>query len=378
MAYCSSRWYCRTCHVGDHSEIHQLSGHCWSYKACPWEQGYETQRDPPLDRSAWDDHAQCKGFKLKGKVGPVVCKGKPLQEGRGKAKKPGNGQGDQQEQILADIKAGKSRGYIFETYAGYCQRYHAWVDKQITQFAPQRSWKPAVWWLWGGPGTYKSRAANGVLPTSTFIKQSSCKWWDGYNAEEVVILDDLRKGDFFFHQLLRVLDRYKLMVEVKGGSVPMVAKLIIVTCSMPPEQLWARIGDTENEDVGQLLRRIDRVVQFPLDRPLGQMVNQMRHALCAVRASIEAGPGDDAIEAWDGLAAPGDTAALAPVDETQAPPRKRSRKEPLFENPDVADGPRVTWAVEEGEEQPSVGVESAHMVPHAPYHRIGDRIYTFV
>ena len=81
-----------------------------------------------------------------------------------------------------------------------------------------------------------------MLGGSCFCKPSGAEWFDGYDGREVLILDDLRKSTFTFSYLLDVLDRYEFGVEVKGGYVPMLAKVMIITCNQSHEDSWGTAG----------------------------------------------------------------------------------------------------------------------------------------
>jgi hypothetical protein len=122
----------------------------------------------------------------------------------------------------------------------------------------KRDWKSQVIWLYGPTGTGKSRIANAIADAA-YWKPGSNKWWDGYQSHEDVIIDDYRRDLCTFSELLRLFDRYPYMVEAKGISFQMVAKRIIVTTPKDPQSTWE--GRTE-EDIAQLLRRIDVVVRF--------------------------------------------------------------------------------------------------------------------
>ncbi len=65
-------------------------------------------------------------------------------------------------------------------------------------------------------------------------------------------MDDFRPEDMKFQRLLKLLDRYPYMVEVKGGYRQFLAKTVIITCPKHPEECYAEAG----EDIEQLLRRI--------------------------------------------------------------------------------------------------------------------------
>lgn len=120
-----------------------------------------------------------------------------------------------------------------------------------------RTWKPHVSWYWGPTGTGKTKDAVDELGENHYVAMSTAKWWEGYDAHENVLIDDMR-GDFCkFHELLRILDRYACKVECKGGSRQFLAKRIIVTSCHPPELLFKT-----REDVEQLVRRIDIIKEY--------------------------------------------------------------------------------------------------------------------
>lgn len=54
---------------------------------------------------------------------------------------------------------------------------------------PQRTSPKRCLWLWGAPGTGKTRLATASFPTA--YKKLQNKWWDSYQSHSVVIMDDL-------------------------------------------------------------------------------------------------------------------------------------------------------------------------------------------
>lgn len=120
----------------------------------------------------------------------------------------------------------------------------------------KRQWKPIVKWYYGPTGTGKTYSASLELK-DYYTTLSTGKWWDGYDAHEDVLIDDMRKDFMKFHELLRLLDRYAFQVETKGGTRQILARRIIITsCYHPSEMFETR------EDVKQLIRRIDEIKEF--------------------------------------------------------------------------------------------------------------------
>lgn len=120
----------------------------------------------------------------------------------------------------------------------------------------RRRWKPNVYWFYGPTGCGKTETAWAMFPDA-YESMSTGKWWEGYDAHQDVIIDDMR-GDFCkFHELLRLLDKYPYRIEVKGASRQFLARNIVITTCYHPSKMF----DTR-EDVGQLIRRITEIREF--------------------------------------------------------------------------------------------------------------------
>lgn len=84
-------------------------------------------------------------------------------------------------------------------------------------------------WLWGPTGTGKSYHAREISKEYSVYYKSLNKWWDGYQREEVVIIEEWEKDCHLDHYLKVWADRYAFPAEVKGGRIFIRPKFIIVT-----------------------------------------------------------------------------------------------------------------------------------------------------
>lgn len=115
-----------------------------------------------------------------------------------------------------------------------------------------------VYVYWGTTGTGKSRKAWEEASWDAFPKDPNSKFWDGYHGQENVVVDEFR-GAISISHMLRWLDRYPTIVEVKGSSVVFKAKRIWITSNLPPE-MW--YPDLDQETFSALKRRFTKVIHF--------------------------------------------------------------------------------------------------------------------
>lgn len=137
-------------------------------------------------------------------------------------------------------------------------RYHLGMEKLSARVNTRpRNFKPYVTWLWGKSGCGKTSFVVDSEP-NLYIVGEGYKWWDGYEGQEAVLFDDLREDQINFTWLLRLIDRYPCLVQVKGGTRNLCSKRMYITCPRPPKKEFAFLI---NEDLMQLTRRIDIVTE---------------------------------------------------------------------------------------------------------------------
>ncbi len=122
---------------------------------------------------------------------------------------------------------------------------------------------PKVYWLWGPTGSGKTRYAVEQAGDEYWISNHS-EWFDGYWGQKCVIIDDLRSGTYKFSFLLRLLDRYPMMVQIKGGWEVWHPEVIYITAPERPEKVFINRETGETWDsIDQLIRRIHEFIEFP-------------------------------------------------------------------------------------------------------------------
>ena len=145
-------------------------------------------------------------------------------------------------------------------------KFHKGLTVLRSTLTAPRTEPPFVFWLFGPTGCGKTRCsfesgralADG--DTDIWISSGGLRWFDGYDGQSVAIFDDFRaKHVTSFAFLLRLLDRYPVQCEFKGGFVNWVPKYIFITCPNDPDECFATRKQHVPEDIAQLHRRITQV-----------------------------------------------------------------------------------------------------------------------
>lgn len=124
--------------------------------------------------------------------------------------------------------------------------------------------------FYGATGTGKTYAAVNFLGQKDYYiaecpsQRNSKLWFNGYEGQKTLILDDF-SGDYCTLDFLkRLLDCYKLKVEFKGGFVWACWTQVIITTNYLPNDWYSNGLNVVNVD--PLKRRINRIYEFLPDR----------------------------------------------------------------------------------------------------------------
>jgi len=123
-----------------------------------------------------------------------------------------------------------------------------------------RDYQPTVLWYYGTTGTGKSKAAHAKFEGTDYYRKTelSGKWWEGYDGQENIIIDDITETTIPYKQLLDITDRYATRVECKNGSRQFMGRTIIITTIKSPQEMYYEFPNGGDE----LLRRITTITEF--------------------------------------------------------------------------------------------------------------------
>ncbi len=156
------------------------------------------------------------------------------------------------------MRAGGSLVDIVNEFPAVYMRYHCGIGKAIEFFnAPKAFSKRKVYLLHGSTGLGKTKYVYDTHGYANVYKWNSTgKWFDGYNGQEVLLCDDVRweadtkSGKSFLNGRtvgwwLNFLDGYPVKVEVKGATRWMISSIVYITTNQDPSTWWKNYSQKE-------------------------------------------------------------------------------------------------------------------------------------
>ncbi len=181
------------------------------------------------------------------------------------------GQGNRSD--LSDAKEAIDEGTdmvdMWQDHFSTMVRYHRSMElyKRIT--VSKRAWVMDIQVYTGPTGTGKTRRAYDDYPDLYMVPQTkmSGTYWDDYDGQETVLVDEMYGNRFSWGFLLQLCDRYPMKVPIHGGFVEFTSRRIVFTSNVHPG-LWYKSPFYMWDDLNPLRRRVSTHLEFPLDAPV--------------------------------------------------------------------------------------------------------------
>lgn len=159
------------------------------------------------------------------------------------------------------LKDGKTISDIMDShfelycrYRGGIKDYKEVIDKKKAK--EFRMLKVNV--LWGDTNTGKTRLAVSKDVNCYKITGDSLKWWDGYEGEKTIVIDEY-DSQLKCTELLNILDGYHLRLPVKGGFTYAQWDTVYITSNIDPKHWHENAKDQHRK---ALMRRLTSITHM--------------------------------------------------------------------------------------------------------------------
>lgn len=94
-------------------------------------------------------------------------------------------------------------------------------------------------WIWGPTRTGKSYKARQICGSDVYLKNAANKWWDKYNGQKNVLIEDIDKSHSYQGFYLKIwADKYAFPVEIKTSGDLIRPSVIVVTSNYKIEDVF--------------------------------------------------------------------------------------------------------------------------------------------
>lgn len=118
--------------------------------------------------------------------------------------------------------------------------------------------------LYGGAGLGKTQSAWAKNPSIYKLnpKEDETLWFDYYDGEDVLLIDDFDGQGISYKYMLQLLDGYQMRLPIKGGFTFAKWKKVIITSQNHPKY-WFPLNTHLNDEMNNaLFRRIHKIKCF--------------------------------------------------------------------------------------------------------------------
>lgn len=148
------------------------------------------------------------------------------------------------EEIIKRIKRGETNLSLIEEFPSQFLTSYRGIDRVRFEYAKSKAqeWRDlTVRVLYGRTGTGKTRSVFSSYRGRLFkLDPANNVWWDGYDGEEVLLIDDFY-GWIKYGTLLNYLDGYPMRLDVKGSFTWAMWTKVFITSNKHPRE-WYKDG----------------------------------------------------------------------------------------------------------------------------------------
>lgn len=168
------------------------------------------------------------------------------------------------------IDQGSTLEQIWDQHPNEFLKYNRGIMTALTLKQKKRDFKTRVRIICGPTGTGKTKWVFDNYPVEDVYMKQRSNWWDGYTGQKVVLIDDFY-GWLPLDEMLRICDRYPMMVQTKGGNVQFTSELVVITSNAFP---WQWYKEDLNVRLAPLYRRVDEYAfKYQLDEVEASFTN---------------------------------------------------------------------------------------------------------
>lgn len=173
------------------------------------------------------------------------------------------------EGLVEDIKSGSSVKQLAVNHTATMLKYFGNAQKLVGVLgAKKRDWMTELYIYTGVAGSGKSHSAfeeakqyladNNIDEVPYYLMvpaKGEPVWWQDYNGESVVIIDDFY-GTIGLDYFKRLIDKYPMKINMKNGSAEFLARRVYITSNQGWRSWWGTdlLTNAQNEDA--ITRRI--------------------------------------------------------------------------------------------------------------------------
>lgn len=203
-------------------------------------------------RGNWDDQDYCL------KDGEIL---------RDDGEPPAQGKWGDLGRFREEIAAGIDEVDSYEQFPMVMARYPRFRGGYLAALAKRkgsefRNIKTRI--FWGPGGTNKTKSAmcdtegNYKKDMYKVANTKGLKWFDGYQGESILVIDEFDGDICTFNRWKQLLDGHRLDVEVKGGMMTACWTEVFITSNKAPETWWG----PDIIELPEFKRRVYDMIEF--------------------------------------------------------------------------------------------------------------------